>query len=207
MVTLFYLSYAALWVLLLIEGVLILLIYRHFGMVTLGTAEGVQRDGLPIGETAPAIRGSTAAGMAQEWLPHQGQPQLVLFATPDCAPCAQVLPAVSALAEHGLEIVTVVPGRRDGVVRLIEKFRPPFLCLADEERRAVDRYRVRTMPFAFVIGNDGHILAKGLCGDPWRLRLLLTKGGLHGAAAALAPLDKSLRKSSGATAGKQEVLP
>lgn len=207
MVTLFYLSYAALWVLLLIQGVLILLIYRHFGMVTLGTLEGVQRDGLPIGEAAPAIRGSTAEGAAQEWRPHPGQPQLVLFATPDCAPCAQVLPAVNALAGHGLEIATVVPGRHEGVVRLVEKFRPPFLCLADEDRQAVDRYRVRTMPFAFVIGVDGHILAKGLCGDAWRLRMLLTKGGLHEAAAALAPLSKSVRKVPGATAGTQEVLP
>ncbi len=58
MSTLFYVSYVALWVLLLTMGVLVLLLYRHFGMMSLGTLEGVQRDGLPIGSArAPNQRG------------------------------------------------------------------------------------------------------------------------------------------------------
>jgi len=41
----FYVSYGALWLLVLVLGVLVLLLYRHFGMMAMGTLEGVQRDG------------------------------------------------------------------------------------------------------------------------------------------------------------------
>ena len=81
---LFYVSYAALWLLLLTIGVLVLLLYRHFGVMSLGTLEGVQRDGLPIGSAAPPISGVTAAGPDTSWQPQRGQPQLLLFAAPDC---------------------------------------------------------------------------------------------------------------------------
>ena len=69
MSTLFYVSYAALWLLLLTIGVLVLLLYRHFGVMSLGTLEGVQRDGLPIGSVAPPISGVTAAGQDTSWQP------------------------------------------------------------------------------------------------------------------------------------------
>ena len=98
MSTLFYVSYAALWLLLLTMGVLVLLLYRHFGVMSLGSLEGVQRDGLPIGSLAPPISGVTAAGQDTRWEPTRGQPQLLLFAAPDCEPCATVLPHVERLA-------------------------------------------------------------------------------------------------------------
>ena len=44
MTSIFYVSYIAMWMLLLIEGFLLLLVYRHFGLAALGTIEGVQRD-------------------------------------------------------------------------------------------------------------------------------------------------------------------
>lgn len=206
MITLFYLSYAAMWMLLLVQGLLLLLLYRHFGLVTLATEEGVQRDGLAVGELAPAIRGVTAEGTAMEWHPRPGQSELVLFATADCAPCAQVVPAVDALARHspGLGIVAVVPGRREGIARFAEKFRPSFPCFADEGRQAFDRYRVRVTPFAFVIGADGRIRAKALCSDPSRLRALLASAGLDGVTAITLPVVPT-GKGTGVAVGVREV--
>ena len=57
----FYASYGALWVLLIVTAVLVLLLYRHFGPVAMGTVEGIQRDGLPLGDVAPPIVGSSPA--------------------------------------------------------------------------------------------------------------------------------------------------
>jgi thiol-disulfide isomerase/thioredoxin len=188
MSTLFYVSYAALWILLLTLSVLVLLLYRHFGMMSLGTLEGVQRDGLPIGSVAPPISGVTAAGQDTAWEPKTGQPQLLLFAAPDCEPCATVLPHVERLARAlngGLGIAAVVPGPKDEVARFVERYRPSFPCLADDGSGAFARYRVRVTPFGFVVGADGRVLAKGLCSDRVRLRGLLEAADMRDIALAL----------------------
>ena len=209
MPTLFWVSYAALWLLLLAVGVLVLLLYRHFGVMSLGTLEGVQRDGLPIGSVAPPISGVTADGQDAGWQPKPGQPQLLLFAAPDCEPCAKVLPAVNRLARATdggqLGIAAVVPGQRDEAARLAAKFRPRFPCLAEDGGGAFGRYRVRASPFAFVVGGDGRVLAKGLCSDEGRLRDLLAAGGLEEAARLLAPVPRTVRHETGAVAGATEV--
>ena len=182
MSTLFYVSYVALWLLLLTMGVLVLLLYRHVGVMSLGTLEGVQRDGLPIGSEAPAISGITATGLDTVWKPMPSQPQLLLFAAPDCEPCAAVLPHVEQLAravDGGLGIAAIVPGPRDEAARFVDRYHPSFPTLAEDGSGAFSRYRVRVTPFGFVIGNDGRILAKGLCGDRARLRGLLEAADMH----------------------------
>lgn len=187
----FYVSYAAMWLLMIVEGVLLLLVYRHFGLMSLGTVEGVQRDGLSVGEIAPPMSGVTAQGEQILWSAHPGNAYLLLFATPECRPCANVVPAVSRLAamRTDVNITLIVGGPQDGAVQLVEKFHPPscVACFADDGSGAYKRYRVRVTPFAFVVGGDGRIRAKGLCSDPARLRDLLTAGGLDSAAAVVEP--------------------
>ena len=188
MSTLFYVSYVALWLLLLTMGVLVLLLYRHFGVMSLGTLEGVQRDGLPIGSVVPPISGVTAAGQDTRWESRRGQPQLLLFAAPDCEPCATVLPHVERLAQAvngSLGIAAVVPGPRDEVARFVERYRPSFACLAEDGSGAFTRYRVRVTPFGIIVGSDGRVLAKGLCGDQVRLRGLLEAADLGDVARAV----------------------
>src|SRR5215212_5355978 len=187
MSTLFYVSYAALWLLILTMGVLVLLLYSNFGVMSLGKLEGVKRDGIPIGSVAPPISGVTAAGLDTRWEPTRGQPQLLLFAAPDCEPCATVLPHIERLAvavNGGLGIAAVVPGPRDEVARFVERYRPPFPCLAEDGSGAFTRYRVRVTPFGFILGSDGRVLAKGLCGDQARLRALLEAADLRDVAQA-----------------------
>lgn len=205
MSTLFYVSYVALWLLLLTMGVLVLLLYRHVGVMSLGTLEGVQRDGLPIGAEAPAISGITASGLDTVWKPVPGQPQLLLFAAPDCEPCAAVLPHVEQLARAahgGLGIAAVVPGPRDEAARFVDRYHPSFPTLAEDGSGAFSRYRVRVTPFGFVIGGDGRILAKGLCGDRARLRGLLEAADMHdiarGLPAAAQPVAMTPRNSASA---------
>ena len=188
MSTLFYVSYAALWVLLLTIGVLVLLLYRHFGVMSLGTLEGVQRDGLPIGSVAPPHQRGHGCRpghrLAAEARPAPAPP----LRRPDCEPCATVLPHVERLARAvngDLGIAAVVPGPRDEVARFVERYRPPFPCLAEDGSGAFTRYKVRVTPFGFVVGPDGRVLAKGLCGDQVRLRGLLEAADLREIAQAV----------------------
>lgn len=55
---------------------------------------------------------------------------------------------------------------------------PSLHIVGDDGNGLANEYRVRVSPFAFVVGTDGHVQAKGLCGDPVRLRDLLAVAGL-----------------------------
>lgn len=192
MSTAFYVSYGALWVLVVVLAVLLLLVYRHFGMMTLGTMEGVQRDGLQVGEKAPSIYGVQPAGDERVWEPAGNRPSVLIFASPDCEPCSVVLPAANRLASmrrSDLDVLTIVPGPSESAARTAEQYKLDLDCLAEDGSGAFDKYRVRVTPFAFVVGGDGLIRAKGLCSDPMMLRDLLEAGGLpHGANAVSQPV-------------------
>jgi len=189
MTELFYASFVALWLLVVVIAVLVALLYRHFGLMVLGTLEGVQRDGLSVGAVAPAFSAVTADGQDARWEPTRGRPQLLIFATPDCAPCAEILPHVNRLAAavgHDLGITTVVPGPQEDAEQLAGRYRPPYRVLAEDGSGVFGRYKVRVTPFVFLVGGDGRILAKGLANDVSRLRRLLDVAGLEDEAEALA---------------------
>jgi peroxiredoxin len=209
MSTLFYVSYVALWLLLLCQGLLIFLLYRHFGLAALGTLEGVQRDGLQVGEVAPAITGVTADGTTTTWAPGQGRNDLLVFASANCGPCAAVLPTVNHLSKatngHRIGVTAIVAGQQEDAAALARKFAVQFPCLAEAGSGAADRYRVRVTPFAFVIGTDGRILAKGLCSDAERLRELLVAGGVDDAASLIEPTIKLIGAQPVTTIGIREV--
>lgn len=199
----FLVSYVALWVLVVVMAVLLLLLYRHFGMMSLGTLEGVQRDGLPVGTVAPAISGITADGTDGGWEPRTGSYQLLMFAAPDCEPCETVMPHVNRIArarDAGVAVAAIVPGPRSEAVRMVNRYDPPFLTLAEDGSGAFGRFRVRVTPFGFVIGPDGRVLAKGLCGDIGRLGNLLHAAGLKDAAAVLqAPAEPLTMVTNGSS--------
>jgi peroxiredoxin len=187
----FYVSYGAMWVLLLVTATGVFLLFRHFGLVSLGSVEGVQRDGLPVGEPAPVVEVSTGDGRPVTWTPSPSTPTLLLFAAAGCDPCELVLPYAAHLMNSNgsdLDVVTIVSGRVENATAVREQLKLPFPCFAEAGGNASDEYRVRVTPFAFVIGDDRRIRAKGLCGTPIRLKELLAAGGLDETAARLDPL-------------------
>jgi thiol-disulfide isomerase/thioredoxin len=174
----FYTTYVLLWLLVLFEGVLLLLVFRHFGHQALGTLESVQRDGVRVGAKAPDIQGMQSSGQAASWRPLDDRTALVLFAAPDCAPCHQVLPHVARAARDApeLEVVTVVSGSPEDATKLVELVAAPITAIASDQ--AFEAFRVEVTPFAFVVGHDGRVLAKGLCDSLVRLRTMLDSGGI-----------------------------
>lgn len=185
------------WVLLLVEGLMLLLVYRHFGVMALKTVDGIQRDGIPVGESAPTLLGVTSTGDRVSWEP-AGRPKLLIFALPDCGPCARVLPFLSQFARvnQEVELAVVTSGPRDEIARVVDKFHPPFTSLADDGSGAFDRYRVRVTPFCFVLGEDGRVQAKGLCSDPFKVRDLLATAGFAEAADQMERVTKGMRAAN-----------
>ena len=81
-------------------------------------------------------------------------------------------------------------------LRFVERYHPSFPCLAEDGSDAFGRYRVRVTPFGFVIGGDGRILAKGLCGDQARLRGLLEAADLPDIARSLPAMAQPIQAMS-----------
>jgi hypothetical protein len=192
METMFYVSYAMLWILFAVSAVLLFLLYRHVGIAILGTAEGIQRDGLGIGEEAPTIFGITSNDQHSRWLPQLGRPQLLVFASPTCEPCAEISPYLERLSRAGAHIqapavTAIVAGSSEQARQAEAKFESSFSILADDGTGTFDRFRIRVTPFAFVIGADGRVYSKGPCGHPDALKHLLTSGGVGDAAVLLDP--------------------
>src|SRR5437870_10486690 len=71
-------SHLALWLLVLVNFVLVLLLYRHFGLMSLGTLEGVQRDGLALGDRTLPIVGVRADGTDTQWTASARRPSFLL---------------------------------------------------------------------------------------------------------------------------------
>jgi methylamine dehydrogenase accessory protein MauD len=185
MSSVFYASYAALWILFLVQALLLFLLYRHIGLTLLSTSEGVQRDGLKVGEIAPAFRGVGVGGESVQWAPQPGRAELLIFAAPDCEPCLDVFPYINHVATgiNGSEVpvTAVVAGDRRQAILAAEKFGPVVRFVAEDGTAAFALYQVRVTPFAFAVGRDGRIQAKGLCNHPNALRRLLTAGGFSDA--------------------------
>jgi hypothetical protein len=178
--TAFYVSYGVLWILVIVLSILLLLVYRHFGMMALGTIQGVQRDGLQVGESAPDIAATTPSGREVLLKPGSPQPSLVMFASPECEPCAIVLPYLNNFVgrDSAPELMVVVPGPASTAERIADDYRLIYECFAEDGSGAFDAYKVRVTPFAFIVGADGKVLAKGLCSEPLMLRDLLAAAGL-----------------------------
>jgi hypothetical protein len=185
-------SYVSLWVLLLVVAIAVTLLYRHFGMMILGTLEGVERDGLHLGNEIPGISGVTAEGKGIRWEPATDRSTFLLFAAPHCAPCEEVLPWLGYLhsvarPEKRLDIVVVVRGPVENARIIDETFDASYPVVAEDGSGAFEAYGVRVTPFAFVVGDDNRVRAKGLCSDPVRLRSLFAAAGMSDVVAQLDP--------------------
>ncbi len=205
-------SQVALWIVTLVIGVLVLILYRHFGLMAMATVEGVQRDGLAVGDSAAPIAGSTPDGERVVLDPSDERPRFLLFVAPDCGPCDRVLPYVMHLAkEPQIDVAfrVVVAGPVENVRHVVDKYRPPFTMIAEDGSGTAERYRVRVTPFGFVVGEDGEVRAKGLCNGPKRLRDLLIAGGLGDVGYLLAAYEEAHEVSllsNGRTTESVEVV-
>jgi len=181
-------SYAILWVLVCVLAVLVLLLYRHFGLMALGTADGIDRDGLAVGERGVTLSGVTGDGAEFLFEPSSTASTLLLFAAADCEPCLNIFPTVQTLRRlaPGMRVVAVEKGDSEEALRIHAKVGPGIAVFADDGNGAFEKNRVRVTPFAIMFDADGRVVAKGLTSDTDRLRRLLSAGGEDAIADALA---------------------
>jgi methylamine dehydrogenase accessory protein MauD len=160
-------SYIVLWVLVLALAVLVLLLYRQLGIMYLGTAEGVSRDGLDRGKTAPDFTLTDQHGNIHRLSAYRGRPVVLLFGSPHCSPCRLLLPQLQDWARKHPQVAVLwlnaaSPEESARFVAETGTTLPVLPYSPTPKDNLMDLYRVRVTPFTFFLDADGVIRAKGL---------------------------------------------
>ena len=102
-----------LWLAVLLIGFTLFIIFRQFGEVYLSTGESIARDGIAIGERAPSLS-NRKAWNGQPISSHLAKPVLLVFLSPTCKACIDLIPdwnqAVHQQREIHFRVVLVGAG-------------------------------------------------------------------------------------------------
>lgn len=165
-------SYIVLWLFVLALGVLVLLLYRQLGIMYLGTAEGVSRDGLEKGTRAPDFTLTDQYGKGQQLSRYKGQPVMLIFGSPHCSPCRLLLPQLHdwARQHRDVNVLWLNAASAEESNRFVSETSAtlPIIPYTPDDN-LLDKYKVRVTPFLFMVDENGIIRSKGLVNN---------KGGL-----------------------------
>jgi methylamine dehydrogenase accessory protein MauD len=158
-------SYIILWLAVLTMGVLIFLLYRQLGIMYLGSAEGVSRDGLPVGTPAPDFRLTDQYGNVQQLSAYRGKPVYLVFGSPGCSPCRVLLPQAHEWlnAHPEMSIIWLNAAPPEETLKYVSDMGAtlPVVGFTPDDK-VMENYRVRVTPFSFMVDEQGIIRAKGL---------------------------------------------
>jgi methylamine dehydrogenase accessory protein MauD len=158
-------SYIVLWLIVLVMGVLVFLLYRQLGIMYLGSAEGVSRDGLEKGTKAPDFRLNDQYGNTHALSQYRGKPVVLLFGSPHCNPCRALLPQLHdwAAAHPEAAVLWLNATSEDESLKFVSDTGATLPVLPHSpETNLMDRYRVRVTPFMFLLDEGGVVRTKGL---------------------------------------------
>ena len=191
-------SYIALWAVVLFQGFAIFVLLRQLGLMYLGTAQGVARDGIAAGERAPDFTVTGLDGAQLSLAALLGRPLLLVFGSPSCGPCKGLIPDLNVFARERRDELGVLLLSR-GTVEDSRSFaeatgaQVPVAVHPDES--LPDRYKTRVTPFAFLIDAEGIVRAKGLANNREHLEMLVqmarrddNAAGRNGAGGSRAPV-------------------
>ncbi len=169
-------SYIALWAVVMFQGVVIFVLLRQLGVIYLGTARGVSDDGLDIGSKAPDFSVRQLNGESLSLTSFQSKPLVLVFGSPTCAPCRGLIPDLNVFAherERELGVLFLSRGNDESARRLADELKIEVPVAAHPDEHLPNQYQARVTPFAFLIGEDRTIRAKGLANNREHLELLL----------------------------------
>lgn len=169
-------SYIALWAVVLFQGLVIFILLRQLGVIYLGTAQGVARDGLSQGQRAPEFSLPSLEGPPVALSAFRGMPLVLVFGSPSCTPCKGLLPDLQAFAaekQDELRVLFLSRGEIEESRRFAQELdvRVPVAVHPDES--LPEQYKVRVTPFAFLIDREGVVRAKGLANNRAHLDMLI----------------------------------
>ena len=126
-------AFVALWALVGVLALVVVALAREIGTLHLrlgprGALE-VDTEGPPLGEAPPSVR-ATAADGSTVLVGGPGRMRLVLFSSPTCPVCREVVPGIASAASAAGMVPQVL--HDGGVERLYEVPGTPFVLVLDE---------------------------------------------------------------------------
>lgn len=153
------LSQVGLWVLMFVNLVLILVIYRQFCLAAMSTGAGHDNDGIAVGRQAPPLLvRDLSLGMDLRQLKLAGRWSVVFFGTTSCEPCvdamAQLSLALPELSACNVAVIAALNASHEEVQTLIEARSYGFDTYVDPEGASSVAWEVRVTPFALLLGPE-----------------------------------------------------
>lgn len=179
-------AFVALWVLVLVIGLLVLGTLRRI-VPTLERLESyippISADALPRGLSAgaavPEFEAERAGGGRFAISDLRGSPAFVLFLSEECRPCARFVRDLAKNRVPDLAAKLVVVVESDSLAEQVARAEGAVV-LVQRERELADAFDSNVTPHAFVLDADAVVLASGTPNDWTRLRHLAdaaAKGG------------------------------
>lgn len=155
-------SYVVLWILVVVLCVLVVALARQIGTLhlRLGPRGALELDdeGPPLGDAPPPRDARDLDGMPVT-IGGPGRPQLLLFVSPGCLVCGQVLPSLPVVARaHGLDAIALSEEDEIETRRELSVHRDVRLVSGHEHFSA---YAVPGTPYAVVLDRLGIVRGKG----------------------------------------------
>ncbi|MBA2311539.1 MAG: thiol-disulfide isomerase [Actinobacteria bacterium] len=156
-------SYVVLWVLVVALCVVVVALARQIGTLHLrlgprGALE-IDSEGPPIGEAAGPLE-LAAIDDRRVTIGRRGEAELLMFVSPGCHVCEQVLPSVDAVASAGRlapYVLTDVDKEETALAFGGRDLRAPVVPGLE----AAQRYEVPGTPYVIVLDDYGVVRAKG----------------------------------------------
>jgi len=131
-------------------------------VVRTGQGENGQR--ATVGQTAPAIVGTTLDGTSFDLAAAAGKPVVINFWGPSCVPCRDEFPLLEAkVAEHAADGLTVVGVLTDDPVEparaFVQEYGGSWATVIDPDKAIKTAYRVAARPQTYFIDRGGVIRA------------------------------------------------
>lgn len=155
-------SYLVLWLLVVVLAVLVLALARQVGTLHLrlgprGALE-IDAEGPPLGEAPEALEAQDLDG-APVTIGGPGQARLLLFVSPGCPVCREVLPSLPAAARAGRMTPLVVADVPEPEARA--SYGTDAIASVVAAPELVGRYAVPGTPYAVALDVLGVVRAKG----------------------------------------------
>jgi peroxiredoxin len=156
----FYLSYAALWILVIMQSLVLLGVVR---MVYQTQQTGLTTGHLQSsGEEAPRFSAVDLSGTLIGNTNLTGHPRALLFVSPGCSSCTATLAEMEALRHKAEDhVVVICQAEREDCIRLAEEQQISVPIVADGDERISRLFKVSSVPTAVLIDENNRIQSYG----------------------------------------------
>ncbi len=166
MTTPYLVSYAVLWLLVVVLCVAVIALYQHFAQMYMTSREGRHAHGLAEGTRVVARTYNDRHGRPLQ-LPSPATPQVILFTDTTCPLCKKLLPELDSFAQRTrTSLALVCVGMQDDVARWAAPISSEeIIVVPDPKARISSEFRVAISPFLVAVDRSGTVRARGIVND------------------------------------------